>query len=62
MPSFIEQLIHNFTNSDTFMVGTSGAVERDFYYRNSSKNRKSKSNQRKGRKLSRRRKMMARAK
>lgn len=60
MPSFLEQLIYNFTNSD-MMVGTSGMVERGFYYRNSSKNRKFKSNQRKERKSFRRRKMMARA-
>ena len=58
MPSFLEQLIHNFTNSD-MMVGTSGTIERGFYYRNSSKNRKFKSNQRKQRKSSHRRKMMA---
>ena len=60
MPSFLEQLVYNFTNRD-MMVGTSGMVERGFYCRNSSKNRKFKSNQRKERKLSHRRKMMARA-
>ena len=60
MASFIEQLIHNFTNSD-MMVGTGGTVERGFYYRNSSKNRKFKSNQHKERKSFRRKKMMASA-
>ncbi|MCK5014235.1 MAG: hypothetical protein KAS66_10485 [Candidatus Omnitrophica bacterium] len=68
MPSFLEQLIYNFTKINEriaslrdMMVGTSGMVERGFYYRNSSKNRKFKSNQRKERKSFRRKKMMASA-